>query len=1082
MDPRRRDKREHMRRCAELSQHCPEPLRLRGPPLFNDHDRDPKQQPGSFLTSRPGSILASVEDRLLPTFYWQAIAGTIVDLTVERAYDDCAKRLQHCVPFTRDGQRVESRLINDEDVMYLKLNGCITEAQTVGNPLVLAAEQHATHRQSRTRLFERLQEFALEFPIVAFGSSLSDPDLRTFLQLISSLPDARPTSYVVAADYSPADERLWSSRRFVAVKMTFDEFMDGLDRLAPRDRRRLAPLFTNDHPLLRRAAVPGRPTLSPELRQCLEHEVDYLYPEYRTKVSNPGEFYKGYLEDWSPIAQQLDVKRHLGEQILLDAFLPSETERIERQELFIVKGHAGSGKTVLLRRLTWDAAISFDKLCLYLKGPTVPDVEVIRQLHALTNQRIFLIIDEIAEHTNAVEKLLAVCGRKGLPITIVGGIRSNDWNTHREQLAPLSSQTYELEYLTDVELEQLVHLLTIHRSLGHLEGLDKKQQIAALAGHAGRQLLVALHEATLGRPFADIVADEYHSITTAPARSLYLTVCVLHSLGVAVRAGLISRVHRIPLSQFRSELFAPLDSVVHVRPSRAYKDYEYVTRHQHIAEMVVERVLLEGQARFDEYARIVSCLDIDYESDRDALHGLMNAKYLRRSFAQERLVQELYILAEKRFSESAAVFQQHGIFEMSPPTSAFDRADALLHHALQLAPRSRIISHSLAELARKRADHAASAQERARHRTEARRLLNATTEADPQGAAYSYHTKIKILLDELMELGREDHDISFQEKTKEIEKNIATGLGKFPDDSHLLEAESRFYGYLKERPRALTSLKAAYEQNRRSTYLALSLAKLYDERGESDNGSKVLREAVEGSPNDKELHFALARKLLATGGAAAEIQYHLHRSFIAGDARHAAQFTYARFLYERGEIQQASEIFARLRQADLPESMKRKSGHWITDGAKRRRFSGVVALVDASFGFVLRDQIQDKVFCRRTDSRRVDWTDLRPQARVTFEIGFNYLGPVATDLAPEAHAPAAAVPSAAAALGTAASPAAPPAVGGVATAPGSEALKLWREKLDVFLRAEALAHDPAEKFRLTKQIEEAREKIRELGG
>jgi hypothetical protein len=52
-----------MRRCAELSRRCPEPLRLRGP-LFNDHDRDPEQQPGSILTSRPGSILASVEDKL----------------------------------------------------------------------------------------------------------------------------------------------------------------------------------------------------------------------------------------------------------------------------------------------------------------------------------------------------------------------------------------------------------------------------------------------------------------------------------------------------------------------------------------------------------------------------------------------------------------------------------------------------------------------------------------------------------------------------------------------------------------------------------------------------------------------------------------------------------------------------------------------------------------------------------------------------------------------------------------------------------------------------------------------------------
>ncbi len=46
---------------------------------------------------------------------------------------------------------------------------------------------------------------------------------------------------------------------------------------------------------------------------------------------------------------------------------------------------------------------------------------------------------------------------------------------------------------------------------------------------------------------------------------------------------------------------------------------------------------------------------------------------------------------------------------------------------------------------------------------------------------------------------------------------------------------------------------------------------------------------------------------------------------------------------------------------------------------------------------------------------------------------------------------------------------------------GSRALALWREKRDFLREQEAIAADPAQKFALMKQIEEAERKIRELG-
>jgi len=44
------------------------------------------------------------------------------------------------------------------------------------------------------------------------------------------------------------------------------------------------------------------------------------------------------------------------------------------------------------------------------------------------------------------------------------------------------------------------------------------------------------------------------------------------------------------------------------------------------------------------------------------------------------------------------------------------------------------------------------------------------------------------------------------------------------------------------------------------------------------------------------------------------------------------------------------------------------------------------------------------------------------------------------------------------------------------------ALAIWREKLEFLLAQEPLVTDPAQKFALKKQIEEAQAKIRALGG
>jgi len=90
-------------------------------------------------------------------------------------------------------------------------------------------------------------------------------------------------------------------------------------------------------------------------------------------------------------------------------------------------------------------------------------------------------------------------GSVGSRLTVVTSERINEWNINCQDLSDLVSREYRLGYLSESEIDVLLGLLEKHRSLGVLERKSTQEREEAFKQRAGRQLLVALHEATLGR-------------------------------------------------------------------------------------------------------------------------------------------------------------------------------------------------------------------------------------------------------------------------------------------------------------------------------------------------------------------------------------------------------------------------------------------------------------------------------------------------------------------------------------------------------------------------------------------------------
>ena len=531
--------------------------------------------------------------------------------------------------------------------------------------------------------------------------------------------------------------------------------------------------------------------------------------------------------------------------------------------------------------------------------------------------------------------------------------------------------------------------------------LSKDERKAAFQERAGRQLLVALHEATLGRPFEEIIADEYRNILPPAAQDMYLTICLLNRLEVGVRAGLISRVHDIPFHYFQAHFFQPLEHVVNTLYSRAIRDHVYVARHPSIAEMVFRQILKQPADRLEKYLRTIVHMNLDYSTDERAFRKMFRARILREMFPERSMVEHLFSVGRDLAGDDPFLLHQIALYEMHAPDGDLGKAGRLLSTASKLARRDLTLKHSQAELQLMLAEKARGDVEREERIREsarmARELRRARTDTD---SAHAYHTLAKVALKKLeWRLTRGPENSSGLEANvvmaiREVEETLSEGLQQFPEEPYLLDAEAKLARLLKDAPRALSAMKSAFEADPRNGNIALRLARTMEEAGFGDEAREVLTTAIEARPTDIRLHYRLARLLMKrTPREEQLVLYHLQRSFVQGDKNYGAQLLYARELFLSGRNADAEEVFCSFKTRNIAFERRTLPRH-VTEEV----FKGRVQRVEATYCFVQRDEKGDRIFAHRRNIDHSVFRLLGTGSRVTFRLGFTFAGVVAVDL------------------------------------------------------------------------------------
>ncbi|MGD9852155.1 MAG: SIR2 family protein [Nitrospirales bacterium] len=934
---------------------------------------------------------------LLPSFRWRGIATTNYDRIVECSYEKAPNKIQQVVPFLSDEDKVDAKLRDPSCVGLLKLHGCVTRTHDESLPLILTVDQYVTHRKNRKRVFQMLEEWASENTLVFIGHSLQDVDLRKILVDLVGQLGSHPRFYMVRPGVDDRERDFWAKKNITVIGIAYDEFLQKLDGAIPPQLRPLLKRLEVDHPIRKHFTTQTPPSRT--LIESLEYDWEYVHAGMVIEHGSPKQFYSGFSLGWYPIQAELDVRRRLSSKLIDDVVLRSEEDRPTIVELYLVKAEAGAGKSVTLRRTAWDAAIHGGALVLYIRSERLPEAGVVEEVATSTGQRIFVFIENPATNLVGLARLLTELRKRKIRVTFITAERVNEWNVRCQELENHLSGEHILHSLDESEIGALVNLLEKHHALGvRLERLSRDERIEEFVKQAGRQLLVALHVATQGKPFEDILLDEYRRILPPEAQRLYLTVCVLNRLKVPVRAGVISRVHDIPFEDFKQRLFKPLEHVVH-SVLLPWGDMAYRARHAEIAEIVFRRVLIEPSDRYHEIVRILGALNPMYSTDSLALRGLLRARQVDDLFPSNEDAVELYKTAVEVMGENDVyLLHQRANYERIRPNGNLQTATSLLQKARHLDPRDETVIHTLAEVMRNRADNSTELLERKRYRNEAKALLQRISLEGPS-AKFAISTRAKISIDSVADILREatstERDID--EAVREAEKEIQGARQRYPGDPHIGGLEANLGRVLGDDHRTYNALEKARQANPRDPFIASRLATILINRQQIEKAKIVVSEALRSNRGDKRLNhlFAEIERQYTSKPDVSELVNHYRRAFTRWDTNYESQFWFARYAWELGTNEskaESKEVFRHLREAPMPHSGRIEIRDIMKNAGHSLDFFGTVTRVESTHGFIRLDNSGDWVFFHQNDVLENYWGNLAGERRVRFHLGFSLGG------------------------------------------------------------------------------------------
>lgn len=738
------------------------------------------------------------------------------------------------------------------------------------------------------------------------------------------------------------------------------------------------------------------------LKAYISDELEHVREGMPTRGVDPKDFYRGAANFWQAIKDELDIERRTTNEIIIDAIL--ETPELLQSKVYLLKGYAGSGKSIAMRRAAWESAVINGKFTFWLKEGGICRPDSIVELCQNTDERVYIFIEEAVAQIDNVEALIRQAKSNKISLTIILAARTNEWNVAGDKISRSIDDNFELHGLSDREIDQLIDRLRSKKCMGALEGLSIEDQKSLFRLTSDRQLLVALHEATAGTPFEDIVMDECRNIFPPEAQSLYLDVCTLHRFGVGMRSGLVSRVSNITFNDFETRLHRPLEHLVQVYMDAQSRDHAYQTRHRIVADIVFRGFYEDPQNRSDQIVRIVESMNTDYESDEKAFAQLLRGRDLAELFLDRSLADRIFDAASRSGANLSHIEHQRAVFELGHPDGDVDYAErAIVVAERECRPQNLdSIRHTKARILVAKAKKVRGTLACNKFLGDAEEILERLVRK--KRSPHAFVTLGRIYLDRIAQAdvntvsqgGETTSERALTDATKDLERRLAEGTALFPGDSHLGSLEADFAQALNDSPRAFDALRATHTKNPQDEFVAARLARMLENQSEYSAAVGVLRKCIENNPSARRAKTQLAKHLIELNDPQSypEIKRLLRSSFSDGDTNREARFWYARHEYLYGNRDIGAQHFHELSVSPVRAVSRIDRASVVLDATgNKKRFTGTIKTIREGFCFVRVPELNNEVYIHHSDIDGRTLDELSVGERVSLLIMFSFRGP-----------------------------------------------------------------------------------------
>jgi len=554
-----------------------------------------------------------------------------------------------------------------DELSVVHLNGHIDDPSKA----TFSAPQYGRRLPGRDPWYPMLAADLVSSTVVFVGTTLDEPPLWQHLELRGSRGasrELRPRSFLVTPHLTTARRQMLKSFNIEHIAMDAKHFanhvLGDLEDATANGLKRIS---------IRQAS--HRHGLSvPDVSELRHGDAD----------TNLGRYLLGREATFRDVSHGFAIQRSFEDEILGDASMLEP-------RVTLITGTAATGKSTALRRL----ALSLDALGKKVGwfDPRAYETNIPTVRRAIRHSGYdYVVIDDVDIFAAQSGPLLQELGQTVDAPRIIAAARSTRAEKFQLQktLEKIEARFIVAPPLTDDDIDGLIEALSSARLLGKLAGKPRDVQRQVFSGLAGRQLLVAMIEATFGQSFQERIDDECFQLPTE--QRLPYAVC---ALATRYRIGLSVDEILAAVGETTADQLESIDSLKRQHLLVEGTNGHVAVRHRVVAEQVVTWLRKEGQLA-QPVEGLLFAMAIKFLRARDTsskafrlMIRLMNHRFMIEEIADASAIRSIYELLSSVIADDYHFWLQRGSFELE--RGDLELAENYLNQARGLAPGDHLV-------------------------------------------------------------------------------------------------------------------------------------------------------------------------------------------------------------------------------------------------------------------------------------------------------------------------------------------------------------------------------------------------------